>query len=263
MIDYQIAMEGMSSLLEDPELLIKSFKRGLYTDGFQKFYLSMVPTLDAIERLYLSVGEPETMLDNMAQSFADRSRELYDNTPRRKREVFFINQSLAVAGYVFPAILQYKGESSSSLIEHLQKRWKEAFPKSNIKASDFADIEKGFHRKWCYITTAACQVRGMKDDCEELNLLRDYRDTYMASLQGGDQVILDYYDIAPSIVKHINMRPDAERIYDDIWQNYIGPCILLIREGKMEECMSLYTQMVLDLKEQYFHLYPHVKNNRV
>ena len=262
MTDYQIAMEGMTSLLKDPEKLITSFKRGLYPEGFQKFYLSMVPTLDAIERLYLSVGEPDTMLDNMAQAFVDQAKELYDNTPRRRREVLFINHSLSVAGYLFPAILQYKGESSQALIGHIQKKWKEAFPKSNISASDYEDIEKGFHRKWCYITTAACQVKGMADDCEELNLLRDYRDTYMAGLREGDRVILDYYDIAPSIVKHINMRPDADLIYDGIWEKYIGPCILLIREGKMEECMNLYTKMVLDLKDQYFHLYPHVKNNR-
>ena len=261
MTDYQIAMEGMASVLKDPELVIKTFKRGLYPEGFQKFYLSMIPTLDAIEKLYLSVGEPETMLDNMAQSFVDQSRALYDSTPRRNREVLFINQSLAVAGYVFPSILQYKGESSQALIEHIQKKWKDAFPKSNIRASDFEDIEKGFHRKWCYITTAACQVRGMKDDCEELNLLRNYRDTYMMQLSGGEERILEYYDIAPSIVKHINMRPDADRIYDRIWKDYIAPCIVLIREGKMEECMSLYSRMVLDMKKEYFYLYPHVKSS--
>ena len=261
MTDYQIALEGMTSVLKDPEQLIKSFKRGLYPEGFQKFYLGMVPTLDAIEKLYLSVGEPDTMLDNMAKSFVDQSKELYDKAPRRTREVFFINQSLAVAGFVFPAIIQYKGESSQALIEHIQKRWKEAFPKSNISASNFEDIEKGFHRKWCYITTAACQVRGMADDCEELNLLRDYRDTYMSHLAGGEQLILDYYDIAPSIVKHINMSPDADRIYDRIWKDYICPCIEMIRDGKMEECLALYSEMVLDMKQKYFHLYPHVKSS--
>ena len=262
MTDYQIAMEGMSSVLKDPELVIKSFKRGLYPEGFQKFYLSIVPTLDAIEKLYLSVGEPDTMLDNMAQSFVDQSRALYESTPRRNREVLFINQSLDVAGYVFPSILQYKGESSQALIEHIQKKWKEAFPKSNIKASDFEDIEKGFHRKWCYITTAACQMRGMDDECEELNLLRSYRDSYMMQMEDGEEKILEYYDVAPSIVKHINMRPDADRIYDRIWNDYVAPCIVLIREGKMEECMSLYSRMVLDMKKEYFHLYPHVKSSR-
>ncbi len=261
MSDYQIAIDGMRQILEDPELQIKTFKRGLYAEGFQKFYLKLVPTLDAIERLYLSVGEPDTMLDNMAQAFVNCAKELYDNTPRRKREVFFINQSLSVAAFLFPAILQYKGESSKSLLEHLQKRWKEAFPKSNISAAPYEDIEKGFHRKWCYITTAACQVRGMDDDCEELNMLRNYRDTYMMSLPDGEQMIRDYYDVAPSIVKHIDKQPDSVRIYNDIWDQYIGPCIEDIRAGKMEECMELYISMVLNMKDRYFHLYPHVKSS--
>lgn len=262
MTDYQIAMEGIISVIKDPETLIKSFKRNHYAEGFQKFYLSMVPALDAVEKLYLSVGEPETMLENMAGSFVSQAKEDYDRQPRRTREVFFINQSLAVAGFVFPAILQYKGESSMPLIEQIQKKWKEAFPKSNIKYATFEDIEKGFHRKWCYITTAACQVRGMEDDCEELNLLRDYRDTYMTMQRDGEKLIREYYNIAPSIVKHINMRPDADRIYDRLWETYIAPCILAIREGRMEDCLELYTRMVLDTKDRYFHLYPHVQEQR-
>jgi hypothetical protein len=27
----------------------------------------------------------------------------------------------------------------------------------------------------------------------------------------------------------------------------------------MEECLDLYVQMVLEMKDRYFHLYPHVK----
>lgn len=263
MTDYQIALEGITSVIQDPEKLIKTFKRNHYPEGFQKFYLGMVPTLDAIERLFLSVGEPDTMIDNMAKSFAEMAKQQYDNTPRRSREVFFINESLAVAGYVFPAILQYKGESSMPLIEHIQKRWKEAFPKSNIKYATYEDIEKGFHRKWCYITTAACQVRGMEDDCDELNLLRTYRDTYMASQPGGAELIRNYYDVAPSIVNHINRQPDSRQIYDRLWDLYIDPCIQAIRGGRMDECLELYTQMVLETKDRYFHLYPHVKSRAV
>ena len=86
MTDYQIAIDGMASVLKDPELLIESFKRGKYPNGFQTFYLGMVPTLDAIERLFLSVGEPDTMLDNMAQTFVDQSKALYDAAPRRRRD---------------------------------------------------------------------------------------------------------------------------------------------------------------------------------
>ena len=262
MTDYQIAISGLETIFLDTDVLIQSFKKAAYPPAFQKFYLKQVPVFDAIENLYSTVVDKDTMLENMAEAVASHAQDLLDKEGRRNRETLRINISLVMAGFIFPSILKYGGSSSQPLIEAIQKKWKEHFPKMNISAAPFDDIEAGFHRKWCYITTAACQYRGMEDDCEELNLLRDYRDTYMAGLREGDRVILDYYDIAPSIVKHINMRPDADLIYDGIWEKYIGPCILLIREGKMEECMNLYTKMVLDLKDQYFHLYPHVKNNR-
>ncbi len=263
MTDYQIAIEGMKSVLKDPEMQIQAFQRSAYTEGFKKFYMKLIPSMDAIERLYLSVGEPETMIDNMAQAFTQTASELYEATPKRKREVFYIDLSLCVASFLLPSILKYKGESSEKLVEYLLKRWKEAFPKSNIKAATYEEIEKGFHRKWCYITTAACQFRGMDDDCEELNMLRTYRDSYMMNKPDGEKLIREYYDVAPSIVKHINVRPDAKQVYDGIWDEYIGPCIEDIRAGKMEECLTLYITMVQKMKDQYFHLYPHVKNSRL
>ena len=256
MTEYQIAIEGMANLLDDPPELIKSFKRGTYAAGFQKYYLKQVPVFDAIEHLYGTVVEKDTMLDNMAEAFASKADEYLAKLPRRERETNRINQSLVVAGFVFPSILKYGGESSEPLIEAIRKKWKEHFPKSNISAATFEDIEKGFHRKWCYITTAACQYRGMEDDCEELNLLRAYRDTYMMSRPEGEQLIHDYYDVAPSIVKHINRRSDCRVIYDDLWDRYIGPCIEDIREGRLEQCLDSYSDMVLEMKEKYFRLSP-------
>ncbi len=260
MTDYQVALRGMETMIADPSGLIQTFKRGAYEGGFQKFYLKQVPVFDAIEHLYTTVVEKDTMLDNMAEAFAASGDALMQSAPRKDKAVMNINLSLAVAGFVFPSILKYNGESSKPLIEAIQKRWKEHFPKSNISAAPYEDIEKGFHRKWCYITTAACHYRGMEDDCEELNLLRAYRDTYMMSRPEGAQLIHDYYDIAPSIVKHINSRSDCSVIYDDLWDRYISPCITNIREGRMEECLDSYTDMVYEMKEKYFHLYPRVKS---
>lgn len=252
MTEYQTAISGMESMVTDPEELIRSFNRGAYAKGFQNFYLKQVPVFDAIEHLYDTVVDKDTMLENMADAFASSARNYLDAVPKRGRETARINQSLAVAGFVFPAILQYKGVSSDHLVEAIQKKWKEYFPKANISAAPFEDIEKGFHRKWCYITTAACQYRGMDDSCEELDLLRAYRDTYMMEQPEGEQLIHDYYDVAPSIVKHINRRADSGQIYDDLWERFIGPCIEDIREGRMEECLTTYTDMVLKMKDRYF-----------
>jgi hypothetical protein len=66
-------------------------------------------------------------------------------------------------------------------------------------------------------------------------------------------MVHEYYDLAPSIVKHIGKRQDAAAIYEDIWQQYLSPCIRLIETDRREECVDLYKQMVYNLKELYFN----------
>ena len=66
-------------------------------------------------------------------------------------------------------------------------------------------------------------------------------------------MVHEYYDVAPSIVKHIDRREDAKQIYEGIWQQYLSPCIRLIENDQNEACVDLYRKMVYELKDQYFH----------
>jgi len=65
-------------------------------------------------------------------------------------------------------------------------------------------------------------------------------------------VIQEYYDVAPTIVKHINRRENAEDIYRGIYETYLRTCIGLIREDKNEQCRKVYTDMVYELEDKYF-----------
>ena len=230
MNDYELAMEGMSALLSEHEKYIASFSRASYSKNFMEYYRSVVPALDAVEKLYLSVKEPDTMLGNMASAVARSARQILEESPKRKKEQVNINLSLMMAGYVFPALLQYKGESTGPLVDHILASWKEAFPKSNLSAAPFETIEQG------------------------------YRDGYLAKLENGSELIRSYYDVAPTIVKHISKRSDASAIYHWIWESYIDPCIRMIEDGRMKECKVRYEEMVSVLKERYFYLYPDVRN---
>ena len=173
---------------------------------------------------------------------------------RRKgeKERLLMDLNLAMAVYILPMILEYKGQSSKPLADKVVDSWKRRFPKTNLQAAEYTYIEQGFHKKYCYITTAVCEVLGRPDDCYELNLLRDYRDTYLASLPDGDELIRRYYDVAPSIVKHIGQSARPDTIYEDIWKEYIRPCIRMIEDGEQEKCLERYEEMVLTLEEQYF-----------
>ena len=164
-----------------------------------------------------------------------------------------MDMNLVMAVYVFPMILKYKGKSSQPLVDEIMAQWKKAFPRSNIQPAEYEYIEKGFHKKFCYITTAVCQTFGKPDDCYELTLLRNYRDHYLAELPEGEEIIKAYYDVAPTIVKHINKQKDSSDIYHGIWTQYLSPCIHLIEDGRNEECKELYKQMVEELQKEYFY----------
>ncbi len=253
MNNYLVAIEGMKKFLDEARDPMERFNRKYYAESFQNFYLTCVDTFDAIEALFNSVEEPETMIANMANALADAAAEKVDAVQRNsKKGIEQINLNMELACFIFPAILEYKGNMSEPLVHAVEKAWKEHFPKYDVKAASLAEINKGFHRKFCYITTAVCTSFGKSDDCYELQTLRQYRDEFLAEQEGGEEMIRQYYDQAPSIVKHIDEQPDHAQIYLQIWETYLQPCIHMIENGQKEECRDLYIRMVGDLREEYF-----------
>lgn len=250
---YLVAIEGMPKLLEccmDP---LPYFKKKVYPDAFKGFYQQNFATLDALENGYNSVIDKEQFIENMANALTDYAAEQVNACKKKNaREHLQMDLNMAMAVFVIPMVLEYKGNSSRPLSDKLLASWKQKFPKSNIQAAEFSFVEEGFHKKFCYITTAVCESFGKPDNCYELSLLRNYRDTYLAELPDGEAMIQEYYDVAPSIVKHINQKPESGRIYRSIWDEYLQPCISMINAGQMEECKDLYREMVYDLKDKYF-----------
>ena len=79
----------------------------------------------------------------------------------------------------------------------------------------------------CYITTACIRARRLPDDCEELTLLRQFRDSYMRTQPEGEKDIREYYRSAPALVERINAREDAAQIWSVIYEEMILPCVEL------------------------------------
>ena len=80
-----------------------------------------------------------------------------------------MSSNLSLVVYLYPAVLKYEGESGKPFSEKLAAAWKEHFPDTNVSPATYEQINGGFKRKFCYITTAACTVLGKPDDCYELN----------------------------------------------------------------------------------------------
>ncbi len=252
---YLTGIEGMPKLLDccdgDP---MPYFKKNTYPEAFQKMYQEHFGTLDAVENGYNSVIDNETFITNMANALVAYAVEKVDGCSRRNRkERMMMDLNLTMAVFVLPMVLEYKGRSSKPLADKITEAWKCEFPKYPLQAAERSYIEQGFHKKFCYITTAVCETFGKSDDCYELTLLRGYRDGYLASRPDGDELIREYYDVAPSIVKHINQCEDSRSIYKNIWDEYLRPCITMIETDQNEECCEHYRNMVYTLRDKYFH----------
>ncbi len=241
--------------IDDP---LKNFKRGQYGPVFKEYQDQHREIMDLIEDAFLGSEDREGFLKDLAGELVSQAQKTLSGQKKRRQEEMLSNYNMSIVIYLNPALIEYNKSSGRPVAEEILRKWKECFPRTNLKISDFESINSGFKTKFCYITTAVCESLKKPDDCYELNLLRDYRDTYLLGLPGGEKLIEAYYDVSPTIVKHINRHTMRDAIYADIWREYLSPCIRLIEEHKNEQCRVLYQDMVDTLARRYFKQEGHI-----
>ena len=102
----------------------------------------------------------------------------------------------------------------------------------------------------CYITTACVKGMGLSDDCEELTLLRKFRDTYLLQKENGRPLIDLYYRYSPQIVTAIRRRDDDEEILKRLY-GIIRICVEAIKRQDYEFTYQTYCKMVIELKDEF------------
>ena len=109
----------------------------------------------------------------------------------------------------------------------------------------------GYQHNWeqthrgCFLTTACIEAAGLSDDCDELTTLRRFRDTFIRSLDGGEAILQEYYELAPRIVGKLS--PDELRwIY-----TIVQVAVEQIRRGELVEAYSTYSVMFERLCEKH------------
>ena len=247
------AIEALQNLLYGIENPMQYFKKALYMEFFNKYVFENAKNLAVLEQAYLAADDPKTTMERIAEPLVVRVENDLNALRGHKKEELQMDYNLSMVVYVFPALLETNEKSGQAWIDVLVAVWKKHFPKTELKSATAKEINAGFRYRFCYITTAVCESRNKPDDCYELSLLRSFRDDYLLQSAEGEAMVHEYYDVAPSIVKHIGKRADADEIYEGIWQQYLSPCIRLIESGQNEECVDLYKHMVYELKDLYFH----------
>lgn len=105
----------------------------------------------------------------------------------------------------------------------------------------------------CFLTSACMTARGLADDCEELRVLRRYRDSVLKYRDGGLEDIEHYYQVAPKIVEAINGQPSPAEEWDRLYREMVLPCVEKIKAGKTEDAYALYKDTVSWLENEYIN----------
>ncbi len=243
--------ESIIQLFDSVKSGFENFKRNTYKDAFEAYFRSNYEIYTMLEKTYEYDDRNKTVFYSLADTFVNVIHNRIKDFNKRKKERILIDYNLTMAVYVIPGILHYGGEFTDVFTGLLIQSWKKEFPSYELGKATFETINSGFKTKLCYITTAVCESLGKTDDCYELNVLRNYRDCYLAKQPDGLDIIYQYYDIAPTIVNRVNKSPDRNKIYHDIWDEYVKPCITLIEEDKNEECKKVYSKMVHQLQKRF------------
>lgn len=210
---------------------------------------------DLLEETALCCDRTEDGLERIAGCIPEYvCGELEKISSRRKRELKALDYKMNMVSYFVPLIGEIPSLQAGSLTERMVELWNEKMPEYKIGHSTYESIKGGFEKGiFCYITTAVCRSMDKPDDCYELTTLRRYRDGYLADTKEGSEIIREYYNIAPTIVKRIDRQDNSDGIYRKIWEDYLNPCIRLIEEGRNDDCKELYIRMVRSLEKKYLY----------
>ena len=245
---------GLTGMLFGNEGLMKSFNKDRYAEAFHEYCEKYSYIFDEIDSGFEKSENGEAYLKGLANDFTEYAHKEEQKLKKRSdRDHFLVDHNSVLTVYMLPAFAERGSEACEKLADMIVGSWNGVFRRYTISRGTFAEIDGGFKRKLCYITTAVCESLGKSDDCYELKVLRDYRDGYLMGSKDGEALVGTYYDIAPTIVNRINKREDSEEIYSGIFYRYISPCISLIEEDKNEECRELYSKMVYSLREEYMN----------
>lgn len=105
--------------------------------------------------------------------------------------------------------------------------------------------------RWCFLSTATDRALGQPDECDELTMFRQLRDTYMQQSPERRAEVEEYYEIAPLIVASIEACDEADTIWRQLADEYILPVVRLAESGDFPRAHQLYRQMVMTLRQRW------------
>ncbi len=237
--------------------VMEHFSRSEYAACFGSYKRQCHPVLETVDRYAMtSKDRGEELMHELSAALVKAIDEAVAADPslrsRNARAMKLDQYKMILAVYAVPMVQEQKLSVGGRLADILVEEWVSAHPKSRIAKGNYEDMVVGFKKgKMCFITTAVCESFKKPDDCYELTSFRSFRDTHMLRTKAGRALVEEYYEIAPAIVTCINLGEDRAEVYEDIWREWLSPCLADIEAGRMEDCSRRYRDMVESLKGRY------------
>lgn len=109
--------------------------------------------------------------------------------------------------------------------------------------------EEDRKKEGCFITTAVCNEFDNLETHVILNKFRAFRDNWLAKRQDGAILIAQYYKEAPEILDNLDSTRHSE-IMKFVWDVYLNKCLSMIEEGKNNDALQIYQEMLYFLKNE-------------
>lgn len=252
---FKYAMDHIVDCVVKQRGILQQFNRIDYIPSFAKYLAACGKVFDELNTaaLFDSSRRDEfinTLVNQLISGLeANWQQEPNWNKKQAQKEIID-RDKMVIAIYLVPMVGKLGYSISDDFNNTLQKTWVEKYPKHIFHVGSYDKITGSYEAKLklCFITTAVCENSGKSDDCYELTTLRSFRDNWLASSDGGAELIREYYNIAPSIVTCMELT-DGD--YQGINDKYIRPCIADIEAGDMVSCRDRYVDMVRSLKRKY------------
>jgi hypothetical protein len=181
----------------------------------------------------INAGEQE----NLAQTTANEQMGL-------------ANVQASVANHQSDNALTALQSNNATALQTTQSNNQVAVTNSNNQAQVAITQSNNAGSDGCFITTAVCENAGLPDDCEQLETLRTFRDSYMLATPDREWLVNLYYTVAPLIVDRIDaFAPEARDEAYRILRVYIAAALAAVKAGDNARAERIYRAMVARASE--------------
>ncbi|WP_144053801.1 hypothetical protein [Baaleninema simplex] len=146
------------------------------------------------------------------------------------------------------------GQGQFNITQRLSGPWNSPYDRQN---NNYVRPPQGRPRPrnngGCYITTATCLALGKKDNCDELEALRWYRDNVLIKSKDGAKAAIEYYRSAKNVIDTLNQQSEreAKEIYQHIYDKYVAPAVKAVTDKDYPKAKAIFLEALADMKGRF------------